>query len=107
MSTLDSMIQKLTPLGIYNLKEGSINFAELAAFSQGLDLLRDSLKSLLRENFISTAETYGIENLERMVGSVQDDLPLKKRREMLTQRLSLSTADFTPEGFEKCSGLWE
>ncbi len=101
MRSLESMIKKLLPLSVYNLKEGSINYAELSAFSEGLDLLRDTLDELLRESFINTAETWGIENLERLSGSVRDDLPLIKRREMLTERLSLSTADFTPKGFEK------
>lgn len=101
MRSLESMIKKLLPLSVYNLKEGSINYAELSAFSEGLDLLRDTLDELLRESFINTAETWGIENLERLSGSARDDLPLIKRREMLTERLSLSTADFTPKGFEK------
>lgn len=101
MKSLESMINKLSPMNLYNLSKGSINYAELSAFSVGLDLLRDVLDELLRESFIETAETYGIETVEQLVGSVRDDLPLSKRREMLIERLSLSTSDFTPEGFEK------
>lgn len=101
MKSLESMINKLLPLGVYNLSGGSINYAELSAFSAGLELLRQSLDELLKESFVITSETYGIENLEKLCGSVRDDLPIEKRREMLTQRLSLSTADFTPKGFEK------
>lgn len=99
MKSLESMINKLSPLGVYNLSEGSVNYAELAAFSVGLDILKDSLDEILRESFVLTAEGYGLENLERIVGNVRSDLSLSERREMLTERLSLSIGDFTPEGF--------
>lgn len=101
MKSLESMINKLSPLKLYNLNKGSINYAELGAFAVGLDLLRDALDELLRESFIATSQTYGIETAEKAVGKVRDDLTLSKRREMLTERLSLNTADFTPKGFKK------
>ena len=59
------------------------------------------MDELLRECFIVTGETFGIETIERIAGSVRDDLPISQRREMLMERLSLSTADFTLEGFKK------
>ncbi len=105
MSCLESMIKKLSPLGVYNLSEGSIVYAELAAFSAGLDILRENLDMLLKESFIATAEDLGIEIPERLVGNLRDDLPLSKRREMLSGRLSLNVTDFTPEGFEKMMKL--
>lgn len=105
MSCLDSMINKLSPLGVYNLSEGSIVYAELAAFSAGLDILRENLDILLRESFIATAEDFGIEIPERLVGNVRDDLLLSKRRKMLSERLSLNVTDFTPVGFEKMMRL--
>ena len=101
MSSLESMIKKLSPLGVYSLKEGSVVYAELAAFSEGLDILRENLETLLKESFIATAEDYGLKIPERLVGNVRSDLPLSKRREMLNERLSLNITDFTPEGFEK------
>lgn len=99
--SLSSMIEKLSPLGIYDLREGSIVYAELAAFSVGLDILKESLNELLKEGFINTAQNYGIENTERLVGSVREDLDLAKRREMLIERLSFGSGDFTPDGFKK------
>lgn len=101
MRSLTSMIEKLSPLGVYNLSEGSVVYAELSAFAVGLEILRDTLDTLLQEAFIATAEDFGIENTERLVGNVRADLPLEKRREMLTERLSLSSGDFTLKGFEK------
>ncbi len=101
MRSLTSMIEKLSPLGVYKLSEDSVVYAELVAFAVGLEMLRDTLDTLLKESFISTAEDFGIENHERLVGNVRSDLPLGKRREMLTERLSLASCDFTPKGFEK------
>lgn len=99
--TLDSMIKKLSPLGVYDLSEESIVYAELAAFSAGFDALRESLEELLKESFVATAESFGIENTERLVGNVRSDLSISKRREMLIERLSLSVNDFTLRGFER------
>ena len=101
MRTLTSMIEKLSPLGVYKLTKDSVVYAELAAFAAGLEILRDTLDTILKESFIVTAEDFGIENLERLVGNVRSDLPIGKRREMLIERLSLNYCDFTPKGFEK------
>lgn len=100
MSSCESMIKKLEPLGIYNLATDSILYAELAAFSEGLDVLKAELDTVLKEAFISTAESYGIENLELLVGKKRDDLAIDKRRSMLIERLSFGTGDFTPTGLE-------
>lgn len=101
MMSFESMIKKLSPLKVYDLSEGSVIYAELAAFSAGLDILRESLDEMLKEGFIGTAESYGIENTERLVGNVRDDLDLNKRREMLVKRLSLCANDFTPAAFKQ------
>lgn len=105
MKSLESMIKKLSPLKIYNLEEGTVVYAELAAFAVGLDVLRDTLDLLLKEAFIETAESFGLENLERLVGKVRDDLPISKRREMLNKRLSFGAGDFTLKGLEKLMKL--
>lgn len=99
--TLDSMIKKLTPLEVYDLSKSSIVYAELAAFSVGLDVQRNILSELLKEGFIATAESFGIEAEEKLSGVVRDDLSLDKRREMLIERRSLSVNDFTLQGLEK------
>lgn len=101
MTALESMINKLSPLGVYNLNSDTVIYAELAAFAVGLDVYRESLETLLRECFVATAESYGIENRELAVGKPREDLLLEKRREMLFNRLSFSAGDFTPEGLKK------
>ncbi len=99
--TLDSMIKKLSPLQVYDLTEGSIVYGELSAFSVALEMQREMIAELLREGFIATAETFGIEAEEKLSGAVRDDLPLEKRRRMLMERRSFSVNDFTLSGLEK------
>lgn len=99
--TLDSMIKKLSPLEVYDLSESSTVYAELAAFSVGLDAMRNTLSELLKEGFISTAEDFGIDNEEKLSGVVRNELPLEERRRMLIERRSLSVNDFTRKGLEK------
>lgn len=101
MTSLQSMINKLSPLGVYNLNDDSLVYAELAAFGVGLDALRSELDELLREAFVKTAETFGIEKLERETEKLCADLPLDKRRNMLINRLSFDSGDFTLSGFDK------
>ncbi len=101
MTSLKSMINKLKPLGIYNLGDESLVYAELSAFSAGLDILRDELEELLREAFVKTAESFGIENLERETEKLCGDLSIEKRRSMLINRLSFGSGDFTLSGFQK------
>lgn len=101
MTSLESMINKLVPLRLYNLQDGSIVYAELAAFGAGLDILRAELAELERESFIPTAQSYGIEIYEKLTGSIRSEIPIEKRREMLVSRYSMSYGDFTLKGFDK------
>lgn len=101
MISLQSMINKLRPLNVYNLNSDSLVYAELAAFSVGLDVLRNELEILLREAFVKTAESFGIENLEREAQKFCSEFSLEKRRNMLIKRLSFGMGDFTLSGFRK------
>ena len=83
MDSYTSMKTKLNATGFYTVQEGTALNRELIAYSQGLSLLFDELKEMLRELFIHTAQTYGIENRERFVGKTHDEYTLEKRREML------------------------
>ena len=56
---------------------------------------------MLTECFYATAESYGLENAERMWGRVRDDLSLQKRRQMLIDRSSFGYDDFTLQGIQK------
>lgn len=95
MTSLQSMVRKLTPLGIYNLSDGTNIKNELAAYACALDVHRENIDKALRECFISTAIDYGIETREKVVGDIKSFYPLSKRREMLQIRKSFTEKDFT------------
>ena len=101
MTSFDSMKNKLNSLGVYNITQGSNIYNELKSYAVALDEHRNFLDEILRENFISTAETYGIEKREEMVGNKKDVYALDKRREMLIFRNSLGIKDFTLAGVDK------
>ena len=101
MTTLQSFIKKLSPLNIYDISEGTNIFAELSAYSYALDRHRSNMDDTLRECFISTAESYGIETREKVFGNIRSDYTLAQRREMLRLRRGFGNSDFTLNGFDK------
>lgn len=54
----------LEPLGIYNLSEGTINRAELAALGSGMDAVSDQLGQTECEAVIATAQEQGLTRRE-------------------------------------------
>lgn len=105
MNMLEKLINAHSALKIYNIKEGSNIYAELSAYSVGLELLNNELEEIEKEAFISTAETYGLSLAEKLWGRQRDDLSLEKRREMILKRSSFGYDDFTLEGIEKLLGF--
>lgn len=101
MRALESMIKKLAPLNIYSTSVTSNIYAELAAYAVAFDRYRDLLNEALRECFISTAETFGLEIRERVVGDVRDDCSIEQRRNMLSTRTSLGETDYNLKGFDR------
>ena len=101
MNTLDSLLKKHEPLGIYNITDGSNIHCEFEAYAYGLDMLRDELDTLLLECFFATAESFGLDEREKLWGRVRDDLSIEKRRQMILLRSSFSLADFTLSGVQK------
>lgn len=108
MTALQSMSEKLNPLGIYNITQSSNIFKELSAYAAALDVHRENLKTILRECFISSAESYGIEIREKAIGDLRTSYSLENRRNMLALRSSLNENDFTRAGLSKflnCMGV--
>ncbi|MDP4119451.1 MAG: DUF2313 domain-containing protein [Bacillota bacterium] len=101
MSSLSSMIAVLSPMALYNLSATQTDYKELQAFACALDVFYSELDEIQREMFVATAVDYGIRNRERIYGCVRDDLNIDKRRQMITDRLSITTNDFTVDGFNK------
>lgn len=101
MDSLTSMYKKLLSLKLYSDKRSGNSYAELKAFSVGLNLLFGELDEMLREYFIDTAQSYGLTERERFMGAVRDDLSIEKRREMLKTREQTNEKFCTPEAFHK------
>ena len=83
MKSLVSMKQKLEPLGLYDLSGSGEVDCELKAYAEGLDTLFDTLDELQRENFIQTAESFGLSRRESFEIRERAELPVQERRESL------------------------
>lgn len=83
MKSLVSMKQKLEPLGLYDLSGSGEVDCELKAYAEGLDTLFDTLDELQRENFIQTAESYGLSRRESFEIRERAELPVQERRDSL------------------------
>ncbi len=101
MSALQSMIKKLAPVTIYNITQNSNIYAELSAYANAIDSLNEELDTALRECFISTSESYGLEIREKVFGNIRDSYSDSERREMLRLRRGFGENDFTKAGLDK------
>lgn len=106
MSSFYSMREKLLPLGIYTDEPGSELYCEQQAFAAGLDLLFEQLEEMEAELFISTAETYGLSEREKLFGRVREDLTLSQRRELLCKRELMNFEVLTLEAFGRVLESW-
>jgi hypothetical protein len=85
MNVLDSMIKKLTPLGIYEFGNTMVK-KELEVYAQELQSIRDDLDTIHSETFIQTAQLYGLTEREKIYSKSSPELPLQTRRTMLLKR---------------------
>ena len=101
MSEFEIMKKHLEDTGLYNIVPGGIVYAELKAYAAGLDILFDEAEELIRECFIPTAESYGLELREALVQRVNLLNTLEGRRNALINAFAISSEDFTYEGMDK------
>lgn len=101
MSSLNSMKQKLRPLGFYDLNDDSLISAELSAYAVVLNEISATLAEIERECFVNTAESYGLGMLERMLGPEQTNKSIEERRNQLLYRSAITANDFTKSSLEK------
>ena len=80
MSRLQALRDALRPLGIYRLDEGSLVYAELAAYAAGLDLLEEGLDELEREAFIQNRPGEGVSKREKIYGKPSSAAPAGAKR---------------------------
>ena len=93
------MKQKLMPLGLYDLEGQSEVLCELKAYAEGLDLLFEYIDELFRENYIATAESYGLSRREEIISREHPEQTASQRREALiyfekTVKTTLNDDDF-------------
>ena len=100
MNSLNSMVSKLKPLGLYNLDSDSLVYKEIYSYSYGLKIIEDLLDELERECFINTAIDYGLDNREKTFGYVDQGLSTESRRKFLICNNSVTRNDFTKADIE-------
>lgn len=101
MKSLVSMKQKLEPLGLYDLSGSGEVDCELKAYAEGLDTLFDTLDELQRENFIQTAESFGLSRRESFEIRERAELPVQERRDFLMYYERSVTGGLTDSEFEE------
>ena len=98
MDALTMLREKLDGCSLYDLQQGTVVYAELAAYAAGLQMIYDRLEELERELFISTAEGRGLEVYEKMLGAYNTDSSLQGRRNSLISAFSITNSDHSRSG---------
>ena len=57
----------LRPLGVYDLREGSLNRGELTAYGLALDSREEEMNDTAREMNLITAADFGLEQIEDLL----------------------------------------
>ena len=87
----------LRPLGVYDLREGTVNRGELAAYGLALDSRGTELSDTAREMNLSTAEDFGLERIEALLPYRPVCVTAAQRRAALAALLRIGGDSFTPE----------
>lgn len=93
----DYLVSLLRPLGVYDLRTGTINRGELAAYGARLDGAEAELDHTAREMNLTTAEDFGLERIEALLPYRPVCVTVQQRREALAALLRISGDSFTPE----------
>lgn len=84
----------LKPLGIYRT-EGGVSGGEISALGRGLDGVHEVLSELEHELFLTTAESYGLTNYEKLLPLKPAYRSIGERRNALVGLLRMDGASFT------------
>ena len=87
----------LRPLGVYDLREGTVNRGELAAYGLALDGREKELSDTAREMNLTTAEGFGLERIEALLPYRPVCETAAQRRAALAALLRIGGDSFTPE----------
>ena len=97
MSFEEYLAALVRPLGVYDLRRGTINRGELAAYGAELDGMERELDETQREMNLTTAEGFGLERIEELLPYRPVCVTAAQRREALAALLRIGGDSFTPE----------
>ena len=93
----DYLVSVLRPLGVYDLREGTVNRGELAAYGLRLDDREMELNDTAREMNLTTAKDFGLERIEALLPYRPVCVTAAQRRAALAALLRIGGDSFTPE----------
>ena len=97
MKTEDYLVSLLRSLGVYDLREGTVNRGELAAYGLALDTQETELNDTAREMNLTTAKDFGLEQIEALLPYRPVCETAAQRRAALAALLRIGGDSFTPE----------
>ncbi len=92
----DYLASLLRPLGVYDLREGTVNRGELEAYGVRLDHMAGELEDTAREMNLTTAEGFGLERVEELLPYRPVCATPGQRRAALAALLRIGGDSFTP-----------
>ena len=92
----DYLASLLRPLGVYDLREGTVNRGELEAYGVRLDHMAGELEDTAREMNLATAEGFGLERVEQLLPYRPVCATPGQRRAALAALLRIGGDSFTP-----------
>lgn len=99
----------LEPLGVYDLRTGTVNLAELSALGQGLDWVSGHLEAVEREALTATAEDQGLTRRESLFLRRPAAYTPEERRAAIAALLQIDGDSLTPEAIGRTirgCGIW-
>lgn len=101
VTAYESIKNKLSATEIYDIKQGGLIDAEIRAYAVALQVAYDKVDVLLRECFVQTAESYGLEQLESMARTYMNGDMLEIRRNKLINRLQINPSIIGKDALKK------
>ena len=90
----------LEPLGVYDLSDGTLNWAELSALGYGLDEISSRLETVEREALTATAEEEGLDRREALFARRPAAVTAEERRAAIAALLQIAGDSLTPEAID-------
>jgi hypothetical protein len=91
----------LEPLWVYDLTEGSVSGAELAALGTGLDGVSGQLDQVEREALTATAEDQGLQRREALFARRSAATTAEERRAAIAALLQIDGDSLTPDAIDR------